>query len=402
MRGSSIRSRSGAAVTTTFVVACCLAVATTQAASITNVGLFPGGSSAEVDGLDGDGSVAVGYGRTAANALRAFRWTATTGTIQDLGVLPGDLRSSAAAVSGDGSVVVGMSWNNLTSTARAFRWTATSGTMEDLGGLPGATWSDARAMTPDASTVVGESSGTSTMAARWTSGGVEAIGFFAGGSYSYAYGVSHDGSVVVGYGDTATSGARAYRWTAASNTMQDLGTLPGGSETTGAIAWAVNGDGSVVVGANGSGSSSRAFRWTLSSGTMQDLGFLPDGTWARAYAVSADGATVVGEAEDANGDARAFFWTPTLGMRDLNTYLAALGVDLTDWTLETSYAVSADGNTIGGYGTYQGSGAGFVANITLAPVPEPSTIVTAAIGLSAAGALLRRRRRRPNPCYSRP
>lgn len=374
-----------------FIVLACLLCAsvTARAASITNVGLLDGGEYTEVDGLNGDGSVAVGYGSIPSGDSRAFRWTATSGTLQDLGVFPGDINSIASAVSGDGSVVVGMSWNSPANTSRAFRWTTTSGTMEDLGRLPGDSFARATALTPDGSTIVGTSSGSSEMAVRWTSGGIQPIGLFSGGSYSFGNGVSNDGSVVAGYGDIADT-PRAYRWTAASGTLQDLGTLPGGSGTTQTIAWGVNGDGSVVVGAQGTGAEMRAFRWTLASGTMQDLGPLPDSINTRAWAVSADGATVVGEAEDNDGNLRAFLWTPTLGIQDINTYLPSLGVDLTDWVLNVAFTVSADGNWIGGIGVYQGTDTGFVANIT--PVPEPSTWAMTVAAIACGGALTRFRR----------
>lgn len=46
---------------------------TIRAASITDVGLLPGGEYSEVDGLNGDGSVAVGYGDVSSGSTRAFR-----------------------------------------------------------------------------------------------------------------------------------------------------------------------------------------------------------------------------------------------------------------------------------------------------------------------------------------
>jgi probable HAF family extracellular repeat protein len=51
---------------------------------------------------------------------------------------------------------------------------------------------------------------------------------------------------------------------------------------------------------------------------MQDLGTLGGGR-SEAYGVSADGAVVVGWADNAAGQRRAFRWTADGGMQDLGT-----------------------------------------------------------------------------------
>jgi probable HAF family extracellular repeat protein len=116
--------------------------------------------------------------------------------------------------------------------------------------------------------------------------------------------------------------------------MQDLGTLGGGWSG----AWGVSADGAVVVGgADNAAGYSRAFRWTAAGG-MQDLGTL-GGNWSRAWGVSADGAVVVGWAANAAGQERAFRWTAAGGMQDLGT----LGGN---WSY--AYDVSADGAVVVG------------------------------------------------------
>jgi probable HAF family extracellular repeat protein len=121
--------------------------------------------------------------------------------------------------------------------------------------------------------------------------------------------------------------------------MQDLGTL-GGDES---VALGVSADGSVVVGsAQDAALQRRAFRWTEAGG-MQDLGTL-GGYWSAATGVSADGSVVVGWAENAAEKRRAFRWTEAGGMQDLGT----LGGDES-----VALGVSADGSVVVGWANWR-------------------------------------------------
>ena len=148
------------------------------------------------------------------------------------------------------------------------------------------------------------------------------------GPYSGTPFISSDGTTVA---TTNTSG-HASVWTSAG--VQDLGTLGG----TYSSAYAISADGSTVVGnADTTNNAARhAFRWT--SGGMVDMGTLGGNSYA--YVVSADGSTVAGYAYTTNNAARhAFRWTSG-GMADLGT----LG-----GTYSYAYAISADGSTVVGY-----------------------------------------------------
>jgi probable HAF family extracellular repeat protein len=80
---------------------------------------------------------------------------------------------------------------------------------------------------------------------------------------------------------------------------------------------------------------------------MKDLGTL-GGNYSEAWGVSADGAVVVGTASNAAGQWRAFRWTASGGMEDLNTTYASL---LTDGSvLSVARAISPDGRYIVGWG----------------------------------------------------
>jgi probable HAF family extracellular repeat protein len=140
----------------------------------------------------------------------------------------------------------------------------------------------------------------------------------------------------------ALLGALVLAWMATAGWSQSitwLGRLP---DSFWSWATGVSADGAVVVGwAENTASDRRAFRWTAAGG-MQDLGTL-GGYGSVAFGVSADGAVVVG-----SSGSRAFRWTASGGMENLNTTYASL---LTNGSwLETANAISPDGRYIVGEG----------------------------------------------------
>jgi probable HAF family extracellular repeat protein len=113
--------------------------------------------------------------------------------------------------------------------------------------------------------------------------------------------------------------------------MQDLGTLGG----TWSDASDVSADGAVVVGvAQNAAGGGRAFRWQ--NGVMQNLGTL-GGSNSRAYGVSADGSVVVGWANSVDNNQCAFRWAASGGMQDLQ-----------GGGFREAYGVSADGAVVVG------------------------------------------------------
>jgi probable HAF family extracellular repeat protein len=321
-----------------FLLAATAATIPAQAQSMTDLGIFAGGSNSNAHGVSADGFVVVGNGNISGSWSHASRWTSSGMT--DLGTLPGGTYSYASGVSADGSVIVGESGSSAGS--RAFLWTSSG--MTDLGTLSGGSSSSAKGVSADGYVVVGYSSTSSgNRAFRWTLSGMMNLGTLGGGSNSMAHEISADGSVIVGESGITGGYSRAFRWTTIGG-MINLGTFIGGNLST---AYGVSEDGSVVVGySNDAGGFVRAFRWT-SAGGLTDLGALIGGNNSHAQGVSADGSTVVGYADLPGGNLRAFRWTAASGMTDLGT--------LPGGSQSYAYGVSADGNVVVGQ---SGSNAG--------------------------------------------
>ncbi len=323
-----------------------------------------GGFLGEARGVSADGSVVVGWAYNASGDKRAFRWTASGG-MQDLGTL-GGYEGEALSVSADGSAVVGRA-KNARGDWHAFRWTAES-RMEDLGTLGGdESW--ALGVSADGSVVVGWAKNASGewCTFRWTAaGGMENLweNLWSDFPPRVAIGVSVDGSVKLELDIWGIDSLLSLHRTAATGMYALL--LAMAMLVPSTQPSVMSADGSVVVGNvfNESGHL-RAFRRTvayrlqdrlqdmiqqlIAAGRpqLQDLGTL-GGDWSAAYGVSADGSVVVGWAENKSGYGRAFRWTASGGMEDLNETYASL---LTNGSkLLAAYAISPDGRYIVGKG----------------------------------------------------
>jgi probable HAF family extracellular repeat protein len=107
--------------------------------------------------------------------------------------------------------------------------------------------------------------------------------------------------------------------------------LPGLPGFTHSEAVSVSDNGTIAGVASGLGQSAKRFRavlWQPGTLSVQDLGTLPGGTDSRARDVNNRGE-VVGRAINAKGS-RAFVWTPSTGMRDLNSLVNVPGLVMTD------------------------------------------------------------------------
>lgn len=354
--------------------------------SFQGLGDLPGGPQGSVamdisaDGRTIVGAANVDYADT--SNLRAVQWR--DGVISVLpGVAGGTGAAMAYAISSDGGTTVG--FGDLNRNDMGISWS--NGTSKQVGDLPGGmVYSIAQDVSADGRVIVGQSSSGQDEAFRWEAGMMSGMGDLPGGrTRSAAWGVSDDGTVIVGSA-SSSSGTEAFRWTNDEG-MVGLGDLPGGSFFSRAIK--VSGNGRVIVGHGTNATGEEAFRWI--DGVMSGLGDLPGGLSSRSCSMSAsyDGTVVVGVA-NAIGEipeivGEAFIWDVQHGMRALSAVLTEEhGINLQGWMLYAATAVSADGQTIVGYGLNpSGSPEAWVATI-----PEPSTFLLLMFGVTG---VLRRR-----------
>jgi probable HAF family extracellular repeat protein len=371
------------------VIAAVSSPVTAGAASFELLGSLSGGNSSNAYAVSADGLIVVGASESAVGR-QAFLWTTTQGMV-GLGTFSGGNYPSHATGVANAGLVVGYGSSGRFPVATT--WTAATGMVESNTGLFGYLYG----ISADGSTIVGPTwVGPTVEAARYTAtDGLVPLGQLPGNPISGgsdANATSADGSVIVGYGYVAPSVTHAFRWTAAAG-MVDLGDLPGGLESS--LAYSVSADGSTVVGQANTDfdTQSEAFRWTTGSG-MQGLGFLPGSAFTVANGVSGDGSVIVGASyTKPYQEAQAFIWTAGTGMQLLSDVLVSQGADnLAGWTLVAADAISADGRVVVGTAFPIGSriGQAFVARID--PVPTPSAVWLFSSSLAVVTCLSRRSR----------
>ena len=215
---------------------------------------------------------------------------------------------------------------------------------------------------------------------------------YSSSTTSGANGISSDGSVVVGWisQDAPFGGVtpiEAFKWTASEGTI-GLGFLDPAHPASNALA--ISFDGNVVVGNSNVGSAfnshPEAFCWTQQEG-MVGLGTLNPAlnSSTTAWAVSGDGSIIVGEDNSPwprISKSEAFIWDDFHGMRNLQEVLENdYGLDLSSWTLQAARGISFDGTKIIGYGINpSGHTEAWLVNI-----PEPSTVSLLSLGLVLFG-----------------
>ena len=348
-----------------------------------------------VFGLSGDGNVAVGVVRLDAFNYRAYKFS--VGSSTQLDGPAGYEQVVAQAASTDGSVVAGWALPSYISpSSRALVWNGAVMTqLPDLATGPGTVASQAWAIAGDGRKVAGFSyaSGGAYHAARWLAGGSGwTVQDLNGGAFtsSFGRGIDASGDTVVGYGSTMVLGYQgnnlvhisgqveeAFVWTPGGG-MRGLGVLASdndpvvGTMTPSSRAYAVSADGSTVVGISrgvGAGDIPEAFRWT-SAGGMVGLGILAGGTYSIANGVNANGTVVVGSADQPTPlipsirGAYATRWSAAGGLQTVSDWLTANGVAVGSNTFTDAVAVDASGNAVIGKGQIGGRTQSYLARVS--------------------------------------
>jgi probable HAF family extracellular repeat protein len=249
--------------------------------------------------------------------------TLATYRVDDLGALAGDSGSVARGINVSGQVV---GWSNGPTGTRAFVYTDGIG-MRLLPAPAGRPHSVARAIN-NAGTVVGTATTGGTdlgHAVRWTNGVPRDIGTLGSGPYSEGYGINTAGTAVgYSYIDGAVlDGTHAFVQTDPA-AMVDV--TPGGS----AEGQGVNSVGQVTGWKNG-----RAFRWH--AGTFTDLGVPVGLAMSFGFAIN-DGGQVAGSAISASGNTeRPFRYTDGIG----SVVLGGVGEH------NTAFGINSRGDVVG-------------------------------------------------------
>lgn len=197
-----------------------VAVQWSSTGAITRLGMLSGGSSSAAFQINSGGEVS-GDSFLSNGNVNATSWT--NDKIKNLGALKGSIFTAGLAINDNGEIV-GESVFTYGPPFQSHAFSYSGSSMADLGTLSGGTTSMANAINING-VIVGQSDGTATLgywhAVKWnTYGKIKDLGVLAGGTFSMAFGIN-DSNVVVGYGNTSTSVAHAFIWTAA-NGMQDL------------------------------------------------------------------------------------------------------------------------------------------------------------------------------------
>src|SRR5262249_46941142 len=244
-----------------------------------------------------------------------------------------DIDTTASGISADGSIVVG---NYYPAGGGGFYWTTDTGTVP-IGG------NGVAGISADGTTIVGRANDSMGRenAAIWQGGtDWQVLGSFTPDAascdafLSAAYAVNGDGSVIVGLGYDGCSRAHGFRWDVKTG-MTDLGSVVAPRSSR---ANAISDDGSAIVGWSDQATGFRqGARWVDGAWQWLDSEYRPVG---EALGVNSSGSIIVGY-NCGPLSQWAWYWTEETGVQCINGTVAE-----PDKTYMND--LSDDGRVIGG------------------------------------------------------
>jgi probable HAF family extracellular repeat protein len=336
---------------------------TAQRYTVTDLGTL-GGTQATASDINQAGDV-TGSAYLSCEGCYSHAFLYKNGKLHDLGALSDETVSAGIGISGgkgEGKIrVTGYSYTQSCvhsdcGPIHAFLYS--NGRMLDLGTLPSGT--DSEGFSVNASGQVTGWSGVEDAqhtfmnqhAFLYSDGKMQDLGTLQGGTSSFGMGINdgwskgrNDDVQVTGYSSTASGFYHAFLYS--DGKMEDLGTLPGGSSSTG---FAINQSGEVVGSSATSVGNYHAFLY--SHGYMRDLGTLPDFPNSAGEGIN-DAGDVVGYCSN-------LFVQHAFLYRDGTMYdLASMIPEDSGWELEIATAINND-EQITGTGFHNGTTRAFL------------------------------------------
>jgi probable HAF family extracellular repeat protein len=283
-------------------------IQTEAAYVVTELEPMPEGSVSVVRGVNDDGEV-VGSTQTGG---RHRGMLINGGKRQNINGMGGSDYSTANGINSTGQTVGS---SNMRNGMHAYRSNRTADIV-DLGVLPGDSSSAAMAINQSGEAVGYSSGPTGVRAVIWNRAGeIKALPGLPHSLSSKALANNNRGDAV-GVAEIPP-GPRAVLWEKGA-VVRDLGALPGDRVSE---ALGINNKGEIVGSSGDPNEQTQAVLWSPGGAAIRDLGTLQGGTSSRALAVS-NRSEVVGTSHSSDGH-RAFVWTPTSGMQDLNDLLTS-------------------------------------------------------------------------------
>lgn len=277
------------------------------------------GATVVIRSMNSNNDVAGGFQRDRRKASSALVFMANNG-VEDASGEQGAGNSVAYGIN-DQNEVVGAFNTNV--ALRPFRSVRRAG-FQELALPPGSNSGIAYALN-ELGEAAGYAGGTAGIRpVWWTRRGEVQLLQTTGSQTARALDLNDRGDVVGVYGDDVRT---AVVWPRKGGVVS-LATLSGFTHSE-AVSIAENGTvAGVATGIDKFPNRSRAVLWPAGGQSVRDLGTLDGGTDSRARDVNNRGE-VVGTSSSTDGD-RAFVWTAASGMQDLNTLVSVPGLVMTD------------------------------------------------------------------------